>query len=238
MRIRQSTNSRLTAAVLTVVVAAISVTARAEIPSETLLKQLKSTGFVNDFAQILPPAQREALEGRLKALEQKTSAQFTVVILKSLEGGEIDDFGYKLFKKWSVGQKGKNNGALLLVAIEDRRARVEVGYGLEPILPDILSGRVLREQLVPAFRQQHYAEGVTQAADHIAAIIERGEPATAADRRAALPWNGRNTTTRSGPSSPFRGSFRPASLPTCGASRIRPTPFTSRQPARPRKRRK
>ena len=108
----------------------------------------------------------------------KTGAQFAVVILKSLEGGQIDDFANKLFKKWGVGEKGKNNGILLLVAIEDRKARVEVGYGLEPILPDALAGRVLDEQLFPAFKQQRYAEGLNQAVSRIAEIVERGEPAS------------------------------------------------------------
>jgi uncharacterized protein len=84
-------------------------------------------------------------------LRRKTGAQFAVVTLKSLEGGQIDDFANKLFKKWGVGEKGKNNGIMLLVAMQDRKARIEVGYGLEPILPDALAGRVLDEQLFPAF---------------------------------------------------------------------------------------
>ena len=110
-----------------------------------------------------------------------------VVILPSLEGGQIDDFTNKLFAKWGVGQKGKNNGVMLLVAIGDRKARIEVGYGLEPILPDALAGRVLAEQLYPAFKQQRYAQGLTQAVSRIAAIVERGEPAPPEARQGEAP---------------------------------------------------
>ena len=110
-----------------------------------------------------------------------------VVILPSLEGGQIDDFTNKLFAKWGVGQKGKNNGVMLLVAIGDRKARIEVGYGLEPILPDALAGRVLAKQLYPAFKQQRYAQGLTQAVSRIAAIVERGEPAPPEARQGEAP---------------------------------------------------
>ena len=77
---------------------------------------------------------------------------------------------------------------MLLVAIGDRKARIEVGYGLEPILPDALAGRVLAEQLYPAFKQQRYAQGLTQAVSRIAAIVERGEPAPPEARQGERPW--------------------------------------------------
>jgi uncharacterized protein len=132
---------------------------------------------VNDYAGILRLDERVALENRATQLQQKTGAQLTVVILKSLEGGQIDDFANKLFSRWGVGQKGKNNGLMLLVALADRKARVEVGYGLEPILPDALAGRVLDQQLFPAFKRQQYGRGLQDAVSRIAQIIERGEPA-------------------------------------------------------------
>lgn len=147
------------------------------IPADALLQRLSATGHVSDFAQVLDAAQRSALEERLVQLRKKTGAEMAVVTLRSLEGGQIDDFANKLFQKWGVGKKGQDNGVLLLVAIEDRKARIEVGYGLEPILPDALVGRVLNEQLFPAFKQQRYAEGLDQAAQHIVGIVERGEPA-------------------------------------------------------------
>ena len=157
----------------------------AAIPSDVLLQNLKPQGQVNvnDFAGILTPAEREKLEARVLELRRKTGAQFAVVIIKSMEGGQIDDFANKLFAKWGVGQKGKNNGLLLLVAMQERKARVEVGYGLEPILPDALAGRVLDEQLFPAFKQRRYAQGLTQAVNRLAGIVERNEPASPQDRR-------------------------------------------------------
>jgi uncharacterized protein len=145
--------------------------------SDTLLESLKPQGFVSDFAGILSPAQREAMESLVRGVQQETGAQVAVVTLQSLEGGQVDDFAGKLFRRWGIGQKDKNNGVLLLVALKDRKARIEVGYGLEPILPDALAGRVLDEELFPAFRQGRYAEGLDRGLRRVAEIIKRGEPA-------------------------------------------------------------
>src|SRR6478672_5253052 len=167
------------AAVACLIIGAFLATAMAqeELPTDRLLRSLQPSADVNDFAGVLKPAEREALEQRCKALREKTGAQLAVVTLKSLEGGQIDDFAVKLFKRWGIGDKEKKNGILLLVAIQDRKARIEVGYGLEPILPDALAGRILNEQLFPAFRQQRYADGLTAAVNRIAEIVERNEPA-------------------------------------------------------------
>lgn len=159
--------------------AAAVVAAQEEIPADRLLRSLQPAADVNDFAGVLTPAERDALEERCRQLRQKTGDQLAVVTLKSLEGGQIDDFAEKLFKRWGIGQKEQKNGVLLLVAIQDRKARIEVGYGLEPILPDALAGRVLSEQLFPAFRQQRYAAGLSAAVERIAAIVEKNEPAPA-----------------------------------------------------------
>ena len=149
------------------------------VPADELLASLKATSDVSDFAGVLSPAEKQALEQRCRDLRQKTGAQLAVVMLRSLEGGQVDDFAVKLFKQWGIGQEGKNNGVLLLVAIDDRKARIEVGYGLEPVLPDALAGRILQERLFPAFRQQRYAAGLTAAVNRIAEIVEKNEPAPA-----------------------------------------------------------
>ena len=154
------------------------------LPSDALLQRLQPQGPVSDFAGLLTPADRAAIENRLSELRRRNRAQLALVTLPSLEGGQIDDFTNKLFRKWGVGEKGKNNGVMLLVAIQDRKARIEPGYGLEPILPDALAGRVLDEQLFPAFRQGHYVRGITQAVNRIAEIIERGQPASPQNRQA------------------------------------------------------
>jgi uncharacterized protein len=147
------------------------------IPSDDLLNSLTATADVNDFAKLLTTDQKAILEARCQRLREKTGSQLAVVILRSLQGGEVDDFTNKLFAKWKVGQAGKDNGVMLLVAIDDHKARIETGYGLEPVLPDILTQRILQEQLIPQFRQQRYFEGLHAAVNRIAEIVEKGEPA-------------------------------------------------------------
>lgn len=153
--------------------------AQAELPSDRLLRSLNPTADVNDYAGVLSAAERTALEEQCSNLRQATGAQLAVVILKSLEGGQIDDFASKLFAHWGIGEKEKNNGILIVVALGDRKARIEVGYGLEPILPDALAGRILNEQLFPAFQQQRYAAGLSAAVQRITEIVQRKEPAPA-----------------------------------------------------------
>lgn len=157
------------------------------IPADALLARLQPQGLLNDFAGILKPDERAALDAVLRGLEGKTGAQLAIVTLESLEGGQIDDFAEKLFKRWGIGQKGKDNGVLLLVALGDRKARIEVGYGLEPVLPDALAGRVLDEELFPAFGAGRHAAGLLAAARRLAEIIERAEPAGAARGPQGLP---------------------------------------------------
>lgn len=131
-------------------------TAQDGIPTDRLLRSLRPAADVNDFAGVLTPAQKESLEARCRQLREKTGAELAVVTLKSLEGEQIDDFAAGLFKQWGIGQKDRDNGVLLLVALDDRKARIEVGYGLEEILPDALAGRVLGEQLFPAFKRHQF----------------------------------------------------------------------------------
>lgn len=159
----------------------------AQIPADKLLQSLRPAANVNDYAGILSPAEKTALEQRCRQLRDKNGAQLAVVVLQSLQGGQIDDFTVKLFKHWGIGEQGKNNGILLLVALDDRKARIEVGYGLEPVLPDALAGRILDQQLFPAFKQRRYYDGLQAAVGRIAEIIERNEPASAADRGQAFP---------------------------------------------------
>ena len=111
-------------ALIVVAVVAASPRPADAIPSDDLLNSLRPTGDVNDFAQILSPAEKEALEAKCRALREKTGAQLAVVTIKSLEGGNIEDFANKLLGKWGIGQKGKDNGLLLLVAMQDRRSRI------------------------------------------------------------------------------------------------------------------
>lgn len=118
------------------------------------------TGRVVDDAGILSPATRERLAAMLAREEQKTGNQVVVVTLKSLQGDTIEDYGYQLGRHWGIGQKGKDNGAILLIAPNDRRARIEVGYGLEGQLTDAQCRIIIERAILPAFRRGDYDAGV------------------------------------------------------------------------------
>ena len=138
--------------------------------TDALLERLEPQGYVSDFAGVMGE-QRTALEALLGELEQKTGSQIAVVALPSLDGGDRDDFAVRLFERWSIGQAGEDSGLLILTVIEDREIRIEVGYGLEPIIPDGLAGRIIDEQIVPYFRQDQYGLGLISGAATVASII-------------------------------------------------------------------
>ncbi len=141
--------------------------------SDRLLNSLKREGYVSDFANVMNPADRAATEKLLTELEQKTGAQMAVVTLNSLEGGQIDDFANRIFARWGIGQKGKNNGVLLLCATQEgrgNRLRIEVGYGLEGVIPDAVAGRILDTYVVPGWSQGQYGTAIANGA---AALAQR-----------------------------------------------------------------
>jgi uncharacterized protein len=132
----------------------------------------KLSGRVVDAADLLTPQDEEALTRKLAALEQSTSRQLVVATVPDLQGYPIEDYGYRLGRAWSIGQKGANNGTILLVSKNDRKVRIEVGYGLEPILTDAFSSQVIQDRIVPAFKQGHYAEGIDAGVDAIVAQLQ------------------------------------------------------------------
>lgn len=138
--------------------------------SDRLLESLHPSGHVNDFAGVMRSDDRQATELILIELEQKSGAQVAVVTLKSLEGGQIDEVATRLFERWKIGQKGKNNGLLLLAAMEDRNARIETGYGFEGVLPDASAGRLIDQYIVPAFRKGDYSGGLRSGAVALASV--------------------------------------------------------------------
>ena len=142
------------------------------------------TGRVVDDAHILSDTTKQDLTQKLEALEQKTSRQLVVVTIPSLGGYEISDYGYQLGRAWGIGQKTLNNGALLIVAPNDHRVRIEVGYGLEPILTDAFSSVVINTQITPKFRNKDFDGGVEAGTD---ALIQQlsADPSTAEKRAAA-----------------------------------------------------
>jgi uncharacterized protein len=129
------------------------------------------TGRVVDQANILSPQIRADLTTKLEALESKTSRQLVVVTVPSLQGLEIEDYGYQLGRAWGIGEKGRDTGALLIVAPNERRVRVEVGYGLESVLTDALSNAILQEQVLPKFRAGDEPGGVVAGTDALIAQL-------------------------------------------------------------------
>jgi uncharacterized protein len=119
--------------------------------------------YVVDLAGVMDDNVKVQLNALLHELEQKTTDQVLVLTVQSLDGEEIRSFGLKTAEKWKLGQKGKDNGALLIVAVQDRKYTIEVGYGLEGILPDSLVGTIGREYLVPYFRKGDYSSGISAA---------------------------------------------------------------------------
>lgn len=129
------------------------------------------TGRVVDDAHLLNAGTAEAITNKLAALEQKTGDQLVVVTLPSLQGYEIEDYGYQLGRAWGIGQKGKNNGAILVVAPNEHRVRIEVGYGLEGILTDAVSRVIIENAILPRFRANDYAGGISLGVDDIIQVL-------------------------------------------------------------------
>ena len=141
------------------------------------------TGRVVDDANILSSQTKADLNTKLAALEQKTSRQLVVVTIPSLGGYEISDYGYQLGRNWGIGQKSLNNGILFIVAPTEHKTRIEVGYGLEPIVTDALSSVIIQTQVLPPFRKGDFNAGVEAGAD---ALIEQLSLETSeAEKRAA-----------------------------------------------------
>src|SRR5580698_301262 len=130
------------------------------------------TGRVVDDAHVLSAQTQADLTSKLAALEQKTGDQVVVVTLPSLQGYEIEDYGYQLGRAWGLGEKGKNNGAILIVAPTEHKVRIEVGYGLEPVLTDAMSSIILQEQVLPKFRTGDVEGGVVAGTDAIIAQLD------------------------------------------------------------------
>jgi uncharacterized protein len=125
------------------------------------------TGRVVDDAGILDPATRSALTDKLAALETKTSDQLVVATVKSLQGTSVEDYSNRLFRAWKLGQAGKNNGVLILIAPNERKVRIEVGYGLEGTLPDAVTKLIIENGIIPRFRANDVAGGITRAVDDV-----------------------------------------------------------------------
>ena len=128
------------------------------------------TGRVVDDAHLLNPTQTQDLTNQLASLEQNNGRQLVVVTIPDLQGYTIEDYGYQLGRTWGIGSKASNDGALLIVAPKEHKVRIEVGYGLEPVLTDALSSVIIQTQILPEFRRGDMAAGIVAGT---AAIIDQ-----------------------------------------------------------------
>jgi len=131
---------------------------------------------VNDYAGLLQPAERQGLESFLAEREAATGTQMAIALFRSLEGESLEDVANRLFQKWRLGQKGLDNGVLLVVFVQDRKLRIEVGYGLEAVLTDAEAAQIIRNAIAPHFREGRYAAGLEAGAG---AVYERIAPGAA-----------------------------------------------------------
>ena len=151
--------------------------------------------LVNDLANLMQPGEADALERKLVAYNDSTSSQIAVVTVPSLGGDEIANYAQQLYESWGIGRKGTNNGILILVAQQERAARIQTGYGLEGAVPDALAKRIISNTLVPAFRQNQYYAGLDRATDQLIALA-KGEYKADPEE---VPARGRRSSSGSGP---------------------------------------
>lgn len=147
-------NLFVTFILLTALLLSLPCYAEAAIPSPTI------EFFVNDFAGVLDASDEQYIQLAAVQLQEATTAQVVVVTIQSLQGEPLEEYAYQLFKQWGIGTAEKNNGVLILVAINDRKSRIEVGYGLEGALPDGKTGRIQDEYMIPYFKENDYGSGI------------------------------------------------------------------------------
>jgi len=132
-------------------------------------------GRVNDYAGVLGRDQARSLESQLARFEQDTGHQVAVLTIPTLDGEDIEGFSIRVAENWQIGKTGFDNGVILVVAIKDRRLRLEVGYGLEGVLPDAIAKQIISDHIVPRFRAQDYAGGIIAGIDAVLKVI-KNEP--------------------------------------------------------------
>lgn len=145
---------------------------------------------VNDFANLLEPFQRQALEQKLEAYNDSTSSAIVIITVSNLNGYDIEQVALKYLRDWGIGTKEKNNGVVILVSANDHKARIETGYGMEGVLPDILAKQIIDERMIPFFKNGDYYAGLNNTVD---AIIQ-----AAAGEYKADPNAGKNNKVTAG----------------------------------------
>jgi uncharacterized protein len=147
------------------------------------------TGFVNDYTATLTVTQKQQLENKLAQFEKDSSNEISIVIIKDLQGDTVENFSEKLFKDWGIGKKGKDNGALIFIAKDDRKMRIEVGYGLEGVLTDAQSNWITNNILKPAFQSNDFYKGINEASDKIIEATKGESVPNSESSKTNLPAN-------------------------------------------------
>jgi uncharacterized protein len=177
------------------------------------LKIPAAVGFVNDFAGVISSGNKNNLESYLKELDAKTGAEIAVVTLASLKGNSVEDVALNIGRKWGVGKKGKDNGVVILVATGDKKMRIEVGYGLEGIIPDGKAGRIRDDYMIPFFKQGNMEQGIINGTIAVASEISKAYkvemPAefnsSAANLTAVSSYSSQTDSVKASPVSDFFG---------------------------------
>lgn len=128
---------------------------------------------INDLANLLSSGEEAQLEKLLEEAENKTTSQFALLTLQSLQGESLEDYSIRVAEKWKIGQKGLDNGVIVIIAMAERKIRIEVGYGLEPILTDAKCGYIIRNHIVTSFKKGEYFKGISQALNAITGIVNK-----------------------------------------------------------------
>ncbi len=166
--VRMNRTAHVMCVMLLLVVIATVVTAQAlEVPP-------KPKGRVSDYTATLTPEEIRTLESTLAEIERTTTNQIAVLLIPTLAGDSLEDYSIRLAEKWQIGQAGRDNGVILLLVLQDRKIRIEVGYGLEGVLPDSLAGDIIRQVIAPKFRQGQFYQGIRDGVGTIMAAT-RGE---------------------------------------------------------------
>ena len=142
---------------------------------------------VTDLTQTLASAEIASLEAKLATWEARTSNQLVVLMVPTTQPEPIESYALRVAEKWKIGRKGQDNGALFIIAKNDRKMRIEVGYGLEGVLPDVTARRIIAENVAPAFREGKFAEGIKVGVDRIITVVGEGRPVGQPQSETAIP---------------------------------------------------
>lgn len=143
--------------------------------------------LVNDFASILNPEEQQSLESKLVAYDDSTSTQIAIVILKTLDGFPIEDYTFELAERWEVGRSKKDNGIMIMVALEDRKVFIATGYGMEGTITDARAKNIIENSIKPNFKENRYIQGLDEATNRIIAYAS-GEYVNDEPKRNEFPW--------------------------------------------------